>query len=52
MEKSEIARPISMILDGSNYITWTNQIKSFLIGRKLWRIVSGDITKPTKQDLR
>uniref|UniRef100_A0A9I9E769 DUF4219 domain-containing protein n=1 Tax=Cucumis melo TaxID=3656 RepID=A0A9I9E769_CUCME len=50
MEKSEISRPISTILDGSNYITWTNQMKSFLIGRKLWRVVTGDITKPTKQD--
>ncbi|KAL0559351.1 hypothetical protein IC582_003960 [Cucumis melo] len=50
MEKSEIARPISTILDGSNYITWANQMKSFLIGRKLWRIVTGDITKLTKQD--
>ncbi|XP_050939328.1 uncharacterized protein LOC127148935 [Cucumis melo] len=50
MEKSEIARPISTILDGSNYITWTNKIKSFLIGRKLWRIVTGDIAKRTKQD--
>ncbi|KAA0051092.1 UBN2_3 domain-containing protein [Cucumis melo var. makuwa] len=50
MEKSEIARPITTILDDSNYITWTNQMQSFLIGRKLWRIVTGDITKPTKQD--
>ncbi|KAL0550370.1 hypothetical protein IC582_014879 [Cucumis melo] len=50
MEKSEIARPISTILDGTNYITWANQMKSFLIGRKLWRIVTGDIIKPTKQD--
>ncbi|KAA0047306.1 Retrovirus-related Pol polyprotein from transposon TNT 1-94 [Cucumis melo var. makuwa] len=50
MEKSEIARPISTILDGSNYITWANQMKSFLIGQKLWRIVTGDIAKPTKQD--
>ncbi|KAA0057482.1 putative mitochondrial protein [Cucumis melo var. makuwa] len=50
MEKSEIARPISTILDGSNYITWANQMKSFLIGRKLWRIVTGDIAKLTKQD--
>ncbi|KAA0062628.1 Copia protein [Cucumis melo var. makuwa] len=49
MEKSEIARPISTILDGSNYITWENQMKSFLISWKLWRIVTGDITKPTKQ---
>ena len=25
-------------------------MKFFLIRRKLWRIVTGDITKPTKQD--
>ncbi|KAA0045094.1 putative mitochondrial protein [Cucumis melo var. makuwa] len=48
MEKGDIARPISTILDGSNYITWANQMRSFLIGRKLWRIVTGDITKPIK----
>ncbi|XP_050935712.1 uncharacterized protein LOC127144183 [Cucumis melo] len=47
MEKSDIARPIST-LDGSNYITWAHQMRSFLIGRKLWRIVTGDITKPVK----
>ncbi|KAA0058217.1 CACTA en-spm transposon protein [Cucumis melo var. makuwa] len=48
MEKSDIARPISTILDGSNYITWAHQMRSLLIGRKLWRIVIGDITKPIK----
>ena len=31
-----------------NYITWAHQMRSFLIGRKLWRIVTGDITKPIK----
>ena len=50
MEKSEIARLISTILDGSNYITWKNQMKSFLIGRKLQCIVTDDITNPNKQD--
>ena len=48
MEKHEVARPISTILDGTNYITWAHQMRSFLIGRKLWRIVTGDITKPVK----
>ena len=50
MEKDHIFRPISTVLDGTNYLTWANQMKSFLIGRKLWRISTGDITKPTKQD--
>ncbi|KAL0539908.1 hypothetical protein IC582_024129 [Cucumis melo] len=48
MEKNDVARPISTILDGTNYITWAHQMRSFLIGRKLWRIVTGDITKPVK----
>ena len=48
MEKNDISRPISTILDGSNYITWTYQMTSFFIGRKLWHIVTGDITKPIK----
>ena len=48
MEKNDVARPISTILDGTNYITWVHQMRSFLIGRKLWSIVTGDITKPIK----
>ena len=48
MEKHEVARPISTILDGTNYITWAHQMRSFFIGRKLWRIVTGDIIKPVK----
>ncbi|TYK03354.1 Retrovirus-related Pol polyprotein from transposon TNT 1-94 [Cucumis melo var. makuwa] len=48
MEKNDVARPISTILDDTNYITWAHQMRSFLIGRKLWRIVTGDITEPVK----
>ena len=46
MDKSEISRPIGTILDGSNYIFWSQRMKSFLIGRKFWRIVIDDIVKP------
>ena len=49
MEKNDIARPISTILDGTNYITWALQMSSFLIGRKLWRIVTGDNSKLIKR---
>ncbi|KAK9166531.1 hypothetical protein Scep_001722 [Stephania cephalantha] len=48
MEKIEVSQPISMILDGTNYSLWSQRIKSFLIGRKLWRIVTGDNPKPEK----
>jgi len=49
MEKLDVVQPIRTILDGLNYPIWSQEIFSFLKGRKLWRIVSGDITKPTKQ---
>ena len=49
MAKSDVAKPIATVLSGSNYNLWIQGMKSFLIGRKLWRIVTGDITKPTKQ---
>ncbi|KAK9160474.1 hypothetical protein Syun_006815 [Stephania yunnanensis] len=48
MEKSDASQPISIILDGSNYTLWSQRIKSFLIRRKLWRIVTGDNPKPEK----
>ncbi|KAJ6392554.1 hypothetical protein OIU84_026837 [Salix udensis] len=49
MEKSGISQPIATVLSGSNYNLWIQGMKSFLIGRKLWRIITGDITKPTKE---
>ncbi|KAJ1411699.1 hypothetical protein SESBI_21016 [Sesbania bispinosa] len=48
MEKSNVPKPITTTLNGSNYNLWVLGMKSFLIGRKLWRIVTGDIRKPTK----
>ena len=49
MEKPDISQPITTVLSGSNYNIWIQGMKSFLIGRKLWHIVTGDITKPTKE---
>ncbi|GAV75576.1 UBN2_3 domain-containing protein, partial [Cephalotus follicularis] len=36
------AQPITIILDGPNYLRWSSTMKSFLKGRKLWRIVTVD----------
>ncbi|GFZ00433.1 hypothetical protein Acr_14g0000690 [Actinidia rufa] len=47
MDKSEVSRPIIIILDGLNYIPWSQAMSSFLKGRKLWRYVTGDIQAPT-----
>jgi len=49
MEKPDISQPITTVFSGSNYNIWIQGMKSFLIGRKLWHIVTGDITKPTKE---
>jgi len=43
--------PLQTVLSGSNYNLWVQEMKSFLIGRKLWRIITEDITQPiTAQD--
>ena len=49
MEKSDISKPIATILTGLNYNLWVQGMKSFLIGRKLWCVVTGDIIKPTNE---
>jgi hypothetical protein len=50
MEKSEVTRPITIILDGSksNYNQWSEAISGFLKGRRLWRYVTGDKKCPTR----
>ena len=45
MEKHHIYGPIGTVFDGTNYLTCQSN-KEFLIGRKLWYIVVGDIVKP------
>ena len=48
MEKSDVAQPIPIVLNGSNYTHWVEAICSFLKGRKLWKYVISDIKSPTK----
>ena len=49
MGKHDISQPITTISSGSNYNLWIQGMKSFLIGCKLWYILTGDITKITKK---
>ncbi|CAI8585358.1 unnamed protein product [Vicia faba] len=42
MEKTDIFKSIITTLTGPNYNLWVQGMKSFLIRRKLWRIVTGD----------
>ncbi|KAK3023343.1 hypothetical protein RJ639_043530 [Escallonia herrerae] len=38
------AQPITIILDGSNYILWAQAMYSFIKSKKLWRYLIGDVT--------
>ncbi|GAV74414.1 LOW QUALITY PROTEIN: UBN2_3 domain-containing protein, partial [Cephalotus follicularis] len=42
------AQPITILLDGPNYLRWSSTMTSFLKGKKLWRIVTG-ISLPVKR---
>ncbi|KAA8517060.1 hypothetical protein F0562_017122 [Nyssa sinensis] len=44
-----IVRPIDIILDGSNYSMWAQNMEVFLKGRRLWRYVTGDLATPTQK---
>lgn len=48
MDQLQAPLPIHIILNGSNYILWAQEISSFLRGRWLWRYITGDIREPTK----
>ena len=48
MEKVDVTQalePFWML----NYAKWSQEMSSFLKGRRLWRIVTSSITKPIKQ---
>lgn len=45
-----VLQPIDIVLDGSNYNAWAQQMSVFLIGRRFWHFVTGDKTEPKKAD--
>lgn len=49
MEKLDVVQPMKTIMDGSNYVIWSQEMSSFLKGRRLWRYATGEIARPTKQ---
>jgi hypothetical protein len=44
-----IVRPIDVILDGSNYSIWAQNMEVFLKGRRLWRYVTRPVPKLVQQ---
>ena len=50
MPGDEISRPIHVIFNGDNFVQWSQAIRSYLKGRKLWLYVSGDCPIPELVD--
>ena len=50
MSGDEISRPIHVIFNGDNFTQWSQAMRSYLKGRKLWLYVSGDRPIPSQVD--
>jgi hypothetical protein len=48
MAQTEISHPIHVTLNGRNYFVWSQSMRSFIKGRKLWFYVTGEMKKPVK----
>ena len=49
MDRTKVTRPISIILNGLNYIHWAQAMTSFLQARRVWRIVTGEVKAPVQK---
>jgi len=49
MDKFDAAQPTKTILDGTNYVPWSQEMSSFLKGLRLLCYISGDISKLVQQ---
>ncbi|KAF7124254.1 hypothetical protein RHSIM_Rhsim12G0049700 [Rhododendron simsii] len=48
MDRSDASQPISVTLDGTNFVLWAQAMSSFLKGKKLWHVITGEVIKPTR----
>jgi hypothetical protein len=48
MAQNEMSHPIHVTLDGRNYFVWSQSMRSFIKGRKLWFYVTGEMKKLVK----
>ena len=49
MENTETSSPISITLNGLDYIHWAQAMTNFLKARRVWRIIIGEITEPVQK---
>ena len=50
MSGDEISRPIYIIFNGDNFAQWSQAMRNYLKGRKLWFYVFGDHSIPKQVD--
>ena len=50
MPGDEISHPILVIFNGDNFVQWSQAMRSYLKGHKLWIYVSGDRPIPEQVD--
>uniref|UniRef100_A0A2N9G7K3 CCHC-type domain-containing protein n=1 Tax=Fagus sylvatica TaxID=28930 RepID=A0A2N9G7K3_FAGSY len=48
MDKNELPKTVTTILNGHNYVLWSQDMRSFLKGHRLWRYVTGEIQVPVR----
>ena len=48
MDKNKLPKTVTTILNGHNYILWSQDMRSFLKGHRLWRYVTGEIQAPVR----
>jgi hypothetical protein len=48
MDENELPKTVTTILNGHNYVLWSQDMRSFLKGHRLWRYVTGEIQVPVR----
>ena len=48
MDKNELPKTVTTILNGNNYVLWSQDMRSFPKGHHLWRYVTGEIQAPVR----
>jgi hypothetical protein len=43
MYKNELPKTVTTILNGHNYVLWSQDMRNFLKGHRLWRYVTSEI---------
>jgi hypothetical protein len=46
MDKAELPKIVTTVLNGHNYVMWSQDMRSFLKGHRLWRYITGEIQAP------